>query len=247
VTEKTAKKELPCWVLQMIDISPQGSRSFVYAVWDIASLSVLAAWRFQRGGSNFISALEQLTATHGWPGSLLCDDSVEFRNSEFEGWAGAHGIGLDFRDLSAGRSNRGPGWTIVPSPKDGKPILRVEFGSLAQADFYLDLCQEILKDHVTAPGRAYRFRTGARHLSEQLGRAGYSRLLAKTNIETVASNWIHHTREILEPAFIRGFEDAIETAAESGFICHSSPALLAGIAIDEIHKTEEMLARILKS
>ena len=103
--------------------------------------------------------------------------------------------------------------------------MRVEFGSMAQADFYLRLCEEILKSRVIAPGgmrlpQLYSTAKAARGC----GYMNYADLIACTNIAELAKGWVHHSDEILGQAFTDGFRLAIDAAEESGFACHSLPA-----------------------
>jgi hypothetical protein len=121
--------------------------------------------------------------------------------------------------------------------------MRVEFRSMEQANFYLRLCEEILKAHLTAP-RGKRLPKLRQKDRPARGR-GYVEvcdLVAHMNLVKLAEGWIHHGNAILEPAFVKGFRLAIEAAAESGFACHSLPTVLACLAIDEVRRTEEQFA-----
>jgi hypothetical protein len=52
------------------------------------------------------------------------------------------------------------------------------------------------------------------------------------NIAEMENKWIAHSRDELEQAFAKGFELAIMDVAEDGFVCDSSPAMLAGKAVN---------------
>jgi hypothetical protein len=236
----------PGWMLQMVDVPTPGKPLMVFTVVDIGSLSLLSAEWVQGLDAN-VNTLMTLAATHGFPRILICNEIIKFRCTDLRNWAAAHKIVLQFKEMSG--ENRD--FPLDPLKGQKAPSLgnvgertRVEFRSIEQADYYLNLLQEILKRHVAPPGGANRTRLGGDRRQSRSVHAGVSNTLSTPNIRKLAKQWVHHSSEIVEPAFIRSFDGGIDIAAESGFTCHSSPMVLAGLALDEVRKVEESIARI---
>jgi hypothetical protein len=65
--------------------------------------------------------------------------------------------------------------------------------------------------------------------------------IARPEIIEMANKWVTHRRDEVEQAFGKGFELAIKEVADSGFVCDSPPAILAGKAVSLLLRVVEGL------
>lgn len=125
--------------------------------------------------------------------------------------------------------------------------MRVEFKSMAQADFYVTVCELILKSHVIQPDelRMPRQRTSFRTCRDG-GYAHHPDLVCDVNVEEIAKAWVHHGDEILDPAFTKGFELAKGIVSEQGFDCDCPTSMLVRQAVEQVRRVECLIRESVK-
>jgi HD superfamily phosphohydrolase len=137
--------------------------------------------------------------------------------------------------LNNGKSVEGQG-TLYPRPD-----------SIDQLKEFLQWDDNRVMGHLVAEeggehGRSRRRLVRVRNsMCRPSGHVSYSSLVHNLNITEMKNNWVTHSRDELEQAFAKGFELSIKEVTESGFVCDSSPAILAGNAVNILLRVVEGL------